>query len=240
MFDDIPDNPDDELACTALLYASGELDPDESEAFERLLAEDQAAREALCQAVSMNLTLAGQETAPDPAYRQRVRHRLQQRRRHQRKMTASPSFFGQPAMWAALGAAAAVVLMLAIHHLVTLPSTPPLTTAPTNAEKPSPSREELEQKLRVSHEQADQLARQLAEPGGKDDERKEREKKLHDLTTEMVEIDTQLLKIHLQQMEIDLKTIREEMVRLGKEREREAQKRYEELLERAKKSKTGL
>jgi anti-sigma-K factor RskA len=142
MLEDAPESPDDALACQALLYASGELDVEEAAAFEQLLGEDQAAREALWQAVQFNLTASGQAPAvPDPAYRTRVRQRLQQRRRHLRKLAAAPSFFGHPAMWCALGAAAAVLMMVVLHHLSSLHDkgmqTKPKTTQSTTGDPAS-------------------------------------------------------------------------------------------------------
>src|SRR5262245_49426408 len=89
----------DGLAALALLYACGEMDEPAAAAFERRLGEDQAAREALCQAVELNRDLAGLAAlAPDPAYRGRVRRRL---------LSPSDAHRGHPALWAATGAAAA-------------------------------------------------------------------------------------------------------------------------------------
>ena len=238
MFDDFPDNADSELANTALLYASGELDEAEAEAFERRLAEDQAARDALCQAVEMNLTLSGQAQAPDPAYRQGVRQRLQQRRRHLRKMTGGPTFFGQPAMWAALGAAAAVLLMVVLHHITSLH---PSVVTPTHPEQPKTvERDELKQRLKKAGDEVEQLVRQLAEPGGDEGERKQREDRLRELVREMVDIDLVLMQLDIQQREKELATARETLARLGSERDRQVQKRYEELLDRVKKLRTPL
>jgi hypothetical protein len=50
---------DDALALQALLYASGELEEAEAAEFEERLAADQTARDALCQAVQLTETLAG-------------------------------------------------------------------------------------------------------------------------------------------------------------------------------------
>ena len=61
----------------AFLYVTGELEGSEAASFERQLAENQAAREALCQAVRLCLHLSRPTAvAPDPAYRERVRQRL--------------------------------------------------------------------------------------------------------------------------------------------------------------------
>jgi hypothetical protein len=111
----MPDHYSDEtevsLAFRALLYASGEMDPAEAAAFEARLGEDQAAREALCQAVQV--AHAGlQPLRPDPAYRERVRQRVQQRPGLWRWLTGRRFYRGHPLAWSGLGAAAAVLLML--------------------------------------------------------------------------------------------------------------------------------
>jgi hypothetical protein len=65
------------LAAVAFRYARGEADGPEAAAFERRLAADQSAREALCRAVTLARSLAGLgPPRPDPAYRERVRQRL--------------------------------------------------------------------------------------------------------------------------------------------------------------------
>jgi anti-sigma-K factor RskA len=100
------------LALQALLYAGGELDATETAAFERRLGEDQAAREALVQAVQMRLALRGQgPLLPDPAYRRRVRSRLLPRRPPWSGLLDRRSYRGHPALWCGLGAAAAVLLL---------------------------------------------------------------------------------------------------------------------------------
>ena len=52
----------DDLDAQALLYATGEMDPKDAAAFERLLGEDQRAREALALAVELARTLDGLPT----------------------------------------------------------------------------------------------------------------------------------------------------------------------------------
>lgn len=131
-----------DLILKAMLYASGELDADEAAAFELRLGEDQAARDALCQAVELTQSLTPEEPAgPDPAYRSQVRQRLRQRRRQRLSLSHSaPSFFGHPAFWSIAGAAAAILLIVLISQLiahleeqkprgpnVTQPQTPPGT-----------------------------------------------------------------------------------------------------------------
>jgi hypothetical protein len=56
-------DPDADLHWRALRYVMGELGPDEAEAFERRLDEDQAAREAVAQAVELAGAIAAQEPA---------------------------------------------------------------------------------------------------------------------------------------------------------------------------------
>jgi anti-sigma-K factor RskA len=94
----------------ALLYASGELDGPAAAAFEERLADDQAARDALCDAVRLQRAMTGHgELLPDPAYRDRVIHRL--RPGGWRKVLDLRS---KPTRWA-LGAAAAAALLLALR-----------------------------------------------------------------------------------------------------------------------------
>jgi hypothetical protein len=81
----VPTDPGDEAwprdLDRALLYAAGRLSPVEAQAFEQRLAEDQGARDVLCRAVELAHSLAGREpAAPRPAYRERVRQRLGNRR----------------------------------------------------------------------------------------------------------------------------------------------------------------
>jgi hypothetical protein len=67
----------DNLGLRALLYASEGMDAGDAAAFEALLAGDQLAREALCQAVEfLQRWDAAVPSQPDAAYRQRVRERL--------------------------------------------------------------------------------------------------------------------------------------------------------------------
>jgi hypothetical protein len=54
----MPLEPESDLHWTAFLYVAGDLPPDESSSFERLLAEDQDAREAVASAVEMAQALA--------------------------------------------------------------------------------------------------------------------------------------------------------------------------------------
>lgn len=101
----------------AFLYASGELDPTEAAAFEARLGSDQAAREALCQAVQLTQTLAHQAPLlPDPSYRGEVRLRLRRRNRWG-WLIAPRTYRGHPALWSAAGAVAAVLLVMALSQL---------------------------------------------------------------------------------------------------------------------------
>lgn len=226
MRDEAPDSPDADLACTALLYASGELDEADALAFDRRLAEDQSAREALCQAVELNLALTKEApAAPDPAYRQRVRARLQQRRRHLKKMAGAPTFWGQPAMWSAIGAGAAVILMLIMHHFATTLPQPPTTKPQTQPAKTPPEmgRAELQVKLNEVTAQADRLVQELSEPGGDAKERAEREARLRALAGEMIDLHIKLLRTEVQLMD-------KELADLQAHRDQRVQQRYEELL----------
>jgi hypothetical protein len=107
----------DPTALQALLYATGELDPAEAAAFEKRLGEDQAAREALCQAVQLAATLNQLAAArPDPAYRERVRQRLR-RWSCWSWLFGRQTYRGHPAVWSAVGAAAAVLLVMGLAQL---------------------------------------------------------------------------------------------------------------------------
>jgi len=142
MLEDIPceEQPEDPLVLQAMLYVSGELEPEQIADFERLLGEDQAVRDALCRAVELVQTLNGQESAgPDPAIRARVSRRLRQRRRHRLALADSGSSTNA-ALWSVMGAAIAVVVMLALSHMAMTPTTTPPGTA--QSVNPTTSREE--------------------------------------------------------------------------------------------------
>jgi anti-sigma-K factor RskA len=112
-----PNGTGEGLALHALLYASGELDAAEAEAFERRLGEDQAAREALAGAVPLALALGGGSvTAPDPAYRARVRQLLRPRAGVWQRLWDRRPYRGHPVFWGAVGAAAAALVMFAVFR----------------------------------------------------------------------------------------------------------------------------
>jgi anti-sigma-K factor RskA len=130
------DPPTDEmLALQALLYASGELEEAEAVAFEERLADDQAARDALCQAVQLTETLAGNpEVRPNPAYRARVRRRLRQRRRLRETLAGTLRLTTNPFLWTLIGLTLAIVLIVAVVHMIAVmhaPATQPGPTAPS-------------------------------------------------------------------------------------------------------------
>src|SRR5262245_6010314 len=128
----------DDLVLKAMLYASGELDAADAAAFEQRLGDDQAARDALCQAVELTHGLGNQPPAvPDPEYRSRVRHRLRQRRRRRVGLSNLNSpFFAHPAFWSVMGAALAVLLMVIIRHMMATGFDQPPTTPSTTREAP--------------------------------------------------------------------------------------------------------
>jgi hypothetical protein len=108
---------DESVPLQAFLYANGELDSAEASAFERRLGEDQSAREALCQAVQLSRTLNRLAAArPNPAYRERVRERLR-RRSCWNWLFGQRTYRGHPAIWSAVGAAAAVLLVIGLAQL---------------------------------------------------------------------------------------------------------------------------
>jgi anti-sigma factor RsiW len=134
------------LELDAFLYVSGELDDEKAATFEKRLGGDQAAREAVCQAVQLVQTL-GEATpvGPHPAYRARVRQRLQARPSVWQAFSRPRLYRGHPALWSALGAAAAVLLMLGLDR--PFGSTVPAKTSPvpradfTQELRPTPSPE---------------------------------------------------------------------------------------------------
>jgi hypothetical protein len=138
--------PGDLVALQALLYAQGELDPAETTAFEQRLGEDQPAREALCLAVQLTSTTAQQGLVPDPSYREHVRRRLRQRQRWS-WLLSRRVYRGHPAVWIAVGAAAAAVLVMALAQLpvglLTRAHDPlPEPTAPREEAVPAPAVEQ--------------------------------------------------------------------------------------------------
>src|SRR5258708_31867389 len=105
-----PSRPDpDAVALRAMLYAGGELDGTDEQAFEELLGRDQSARDALCRAVQLSALLTDAGGArPDRAYRGRVRAKLL---RPVKAWWARRLLAGVP-----VGAAAAVLLLALTPH----------------------------------------------------------------------------------------------------------------------------
>ncbi len=123
------DRPGDD-AYQARRYAAGALDPAAAAEFERRLADDQAARDALCAAVRAGRAVAGlPEPVPDPAYRARVLRRLADNGPW-RKPGLRP-YRGHPGLWALAGAAAAAVA------LTWLPGRPAADPAPASEFPPA-------------------------------------------------------------------------------------------------------
>jgi len=124
------------LAYQALLYASGEMDGPELAAFEARLGEEQAAREALLQAVQLSLGQAGPASLrPDPAYRERVRARVQPAGGIRGWLARLRWYTGHPLAWGGLGALAAVLIMLGVAQGL-------LWRAPDPAAEPAPRKQE--------------------------------------------------------------------------------------------------
>jgi hypothetical protein len=99
----------------AFLYANGELEGTEALSFERRLGEDQAARDALCQAVLLCQPLGSQLAAPNPVYREQVRQRLYAGPQNAQSVSKSCLKTGHPALWGILGAVAAALLTLGLQ-----------------------------------------------------------------------------------------------------------------------------
>jgi anti-sigma factor RsiW len=127
------------LALQALLYAAGELPAAEADAFEQRLADDQAAREALVQAVAIVQPLSGGVPGqPRPAYREVVRRRLQPRANLWRRLLGQRAYPGHPLLWAGLGAAAAALVLVLV-----LPPPPSPIVAVGDPPSPPPVEEPL-------------------------------------------------------------------------------------------------
>jgi hypothetical protein len=163
----------------AFLYASGEMNEWESAAFERRLGEEQSLRETLCQAVQLMQTLEGlAPPVPRPAYRQRVRQRLQPSGWWCR-LAQRQSYRGHPALWSALGAAAALLIVLIgprIGREAPAPSPVAEQMRPNPLEAPRPdSRSESatieEAEMWANMPTSDHLARAHEEEGRRRDRR---------------------------------------------------------------------
>jgi anti-sigma-K factor RskA len=125
----------------AFLYACGEMDAGETRDFERRLAEEQPIREALCRAVELMRTLEGlAPLAPLPSYRQRVRQRLGSIGAWRRWLGQRQSYRGHPALWSGLGAAAALLVVLAFSPNWLIKEQPEPPAEPMVKEQ-SPTRE---------------------------------------------------------------------------------------------------
>jgi hypothetical protein len=104
---------DAELAVTALRYAAGEMDPLEAEGFEIRLADDQAARDALAEAVRLSAAASGAPApAPDPLRKQAVAERLHPTLLS--RLFPRRPYRGHPLMWAGLGGGVAATVALTL------------------------------------------------------------------------------------------------------------------------------
>jgi hypothetical protein len=129
----VPNRPvPEELADLAGRYARAELDAREAAAFEDLLAADQAVRDALCAAVA-----GAAVPPPDPSYRRAVRRRLGVDRPRWHRLFARRWSRGHPLVWAAAGAAAAVLCLLPLTAPDPGPESPPPRPAPVAAVPPA-------------------------------------------------------------------------------------------------------
>src|SRR5687768_12542449 len=101
--------PDPTLQATALRFAADDLPPEEAATFGARLATDEAAQDALAEAVRLSAKALGQAPpAPHRSFRTLVRERL---RGVRRAWLTRRAYRGHPAAWAALGAVAAAVLV---------------------------------------------------------------------------------------------------------------------------------
>src|SRR5262249_51650928 len=102
---DATHGPED-LTLKALLYWEDELPEVEAEEVQKHLATDQAAQQALANAVELAHALAGRTSPrPDPAYRRRVRERLartvpKKSGRWWHLLAGKRAYRGHPLVWA--------------------------------------------------------------------------------------------------------------------------------------------
>ena len=109
-----------DVALLALMYASGEMDAAQSAAFEQMLGENQRAREALAVAVE-RISTTNQKPLPKPSvtYRQKVRDRMHPPAKPIKRRsglvdwaTRPRQYPGHPVVWSAVGAAAAIFILV--------------------------------------------------------------------------------------------------------------------------------
>ncbi len=141
---------DPALSALALLYANGELEAHEAEAFEKRLADEQPVREALSQAVLLTQTLGGSEAPrPDPSYRDRVRAQLLPhtssvepalgRQRWWQTLLSPRVYRGHPMVWLLAGAlAASLLVFVQAGKTPVLPPPRPVVVAPEPSSPPPP------------------------------------------------------------------------------------------------------
>ena len=111
---------DSALALLALRYAAGELDPAETELFESRLGVDQAARDALAEAVRLSAAASGLPTpAPDPLVREAAREKLQPT--WATRLFPRRPYRGHPLAWAGGGGLAAAVVAVVLPVLTAEP-----------------------------------------------------------------------------------------------------------------------
>ena len=99
----------DDLALTALRFAAGELSSDRAEAFAEQMAHDQAARDALSDAIRLSAAALGQSSpVPDPLTREAVREQV--RGTWLAWLFPRRPYRGHPLAWAGLGGTVAASL----------------------------------------------------------------------------------------------------------------------------------
>lgn len=131
---DHDEHPEPTLQATALRYAAGDLAAAESDAFEARLGHDQAARDALAEAVRLSAAALGQEPpAPHRSFRAAIRERLSGWRAP--ALLSRRAYRGHPLAWAMLGAVAVAActvagLSLADREPTADPEVPAVAIAP--------------------------------------------------------------------------------------------------------------
>jgi hypothetical protein len=119
-----------DVSLVALLYASGELEGPEAVAFEARLATDQAAREAVVQAVELNARAQGLAITPNPAWRNAALRRLQPTASFWQRLAGKRLYRGHPIVWTLGGALAASLMLMLLSPATPAPTAKAEPTAP--------------------------------------------------------------------------------------------------------------
>ena len=159
---------DTDLALQALRYAAGELTPAEVEVFESRLAVDQAAREALAEAVRLSAAASGApDPTPDPLTRAAVADRL--RPTWLTRLFPRRPYRGHPLAWAGVGGS---VTAAVVYFAATPPADPspaPVAHTPAVVAPPASAPESRMATTEPTFKGADPLSNPKLNPMGLND-----------------------------------------------------------------------